>query len=252
MRHYLIVANRTLGGQQLIEKVQACMEVGEAHFHVLVPVSPLGDSYRMHEGVAEAKTRLEQELARLREIGAEPDGELLEADPFEAVQQVLQRAQFDEIILCTLPPGLSRWLGLDLPHRIQRAFHLPVTHIIAPSGLHSRIRSRGVRLSIYVDETDQTTGGRPLYSEIVRQARDAGLAGATVLRGIEGFGASSVIHTARLLTLSEDLPVVVIIVDTEERIERFLPILDNLMIDGLVVREEVDVVLYSARPAVGE
>jgi hypothetical protein len=249
MRRYLIVANRTLGGQQLIEKVRDCLAAGPARFHAVVPVAPVGGRADLDaNAVAEARGRLDEELSRLRAVGAEADGELVDADPFEAVAQALQRREFDEIILCTLPPGLSRWLGLDLLHRVRRSFGLPVTHIVAPAGLHSRIKSKGVRLSIYIGESDHTGHG-PLYSEIVRRARDAGLAGATVLRGVEGFGASSTIHTARLLTMSEDLPIVVVIVDTEERIEQFLPMLDDLITEGLVVREQIDVVKYSARIA---
>jgi PII-like signaling protein len=109
-----------------------------------------------------------------------------------------------------------------------------------------RLEGRGERLTIFVGETDQH-GHRPLYTEIVERAQQAGLAGATVLRGIEGFGASSHIHTTRILRLSEDLPVVVVIVDQTERIEAFLPVLDELVTEGLVVREEVEIVTYRGR-----
>ncbi|PZS33816.1 MAG: hypothetical protein DLM59_05915, partial [Pseudonocardiales bacterium] len=81
----------------------------------------------------------------------------------------------------------------------------------------------------------------------VRRAHRAGLAGASVLRGIEGFGASSHIHTSRLLSLSEDLPLAIIIVDAEERIEKFLPQLDELITEGLVILDDVDVVRYVGR-----
>jgi uncharacterized protein len=102
------------------------------------------------------------------------------------------------------------------------------------------------RLTIYIGESDQHHH-RPLYHEIVSRAREAGLAGATVLRGIEGFGASSRLHTARILTLSEDMPVVVEIVDRRERIDAFLPVLNELIGEGLVVREEVEVITYRGR-----
>jgi PII-like signaling protein len=85
--------------------------------------------------------------------------------------------------------------------------------------------------------------------EIVERAHQAGLAGATVVRGFEGFGASSRIHTARILRMTEDLPVVVIIVDRPDRIDAFLPTLDELISEGLVVRENVEVVKYVGRPA---
>jgi PII-like signaling protein len=83
---------------------------------------------------------------------------------------------------------------------------------------------------------------KPVYSEIVHRARKAGLAGASVLRGIEGFGASSLIHTTRLLSLSDDLPVVVVIIDEESRVRAFLPQLAEVVGDGLVVLDEVEVV----------
>ncbi|MGZ4690938.1 MAG: DUF190 domain-containing protein, partial [Acidimicrobiia bacterium] len=101
---------------------------------------------------------------------------------------------------------------------------------------------------IYIGETDQHHH-RPLYTEIVERAHAAGLAGATVVRGMEGFGASSHIHTTRILRLSEDLPVVIVIVDITERIDAFLPQLDELITEGLVVREQIDIVSYRGREA---
>jgi len=88
---------------------------------------------------------------------------------------------------------------------------------------------------------------KPLFTEIVHRAHRAGLAGAMVLRGIEGFGASSRIHTTRLLSLSEDLPVVIVIVDTHERIRAFLPQLDELVSEGLVILDDCEVVRYVGR-----
>ena len=104
------------------------------------------------------------------------------------------------------------------------------------------------RLTIFIGESDQY-GHKPLYVEIVERAHQAGLAGATVVRGFEGFGASSHIHTARILRMSEDLPVVVISVDQVDRIDAFLPILDDLITEGLVVREDVEIVKYVGRSA---
>jgi uncharacterized protein len=109
-----------------------------------------------------------------------------------------------------------------------------------------KLEGPGERLTIFLGESDQH-GHKPLYSEIVERAHDAGLAGATVVRGFEGFGASSRIHTARILRLSEDLPVIVIIVDRTERIDAFLPTLDDLTSEGLVVRESVEIVKYVGR-----
>jgi PII-like signaling protein len=100
---------------------------------------------------------------------------------------------------------------------------------------------------IYVGESDQWHG-RSLTSAIVTRAREQGLAGATVLRGMEGFGANSRVHTARILQLSEDLPVVIEIVDVAERIGDFLPVLDEMVVEGLVVIQDVDVLKYVANP----
>lgn len=101
------------------------------------------------------------------------------------------------------------------------------------------------RLTVMIGESDQWNH-RPLYSEIVHRAHAAGLAGATVLRGIESFGAGDRVHTSRILSLSEDLPVAVVIVDTAERIAAFLPQLDELVVEGLVTLEDVEVIRYTA------
>ena len=108
-----------------------------------------------------------------------------------------------------------------------------------------KIEGEGLLLRIFLGESD-TWHGRPLYEAIVRRVREEGLAGATVLRGIEGFGAHSRLHTTRILRLSEDLPVVVEIVDAVERIEAVLPILDEMIGEGLITLEKVQVIAYRA------
>src|SRR4051812_32709799 len=108
-----------------------------------------------------------------------------------------------------------------------------------------KIEGEAKRVRIYVGESDQWRG-KPLFTAIVERCRQEGLAGATVLRGIEGFGAHSRIHTARILQLSEDLPVVIEIVDRADRIAPFLPALDEMVHEGLVTIEDVHVLKYRA------
>ncbi|MER5207505.1 DUF190 domain-containing protein [Streptomyces sp. NPDC002825] len=110
----------------------------------------------------------------------------------------------------------------------------------------TRLTGRALRVTVFVGETD-LWHHKPLYTQIVARAREAGLAGASVFRGIEGFGASSLIHTQRLLSLSEDLPVAVVVVDTEEKIRAFLPQLDELVGEGLVILDECEVIRYVGR-----
>jgi uncharacterized protein len=107
------------------------------------------------------------------------------------------------------------------------------------------IPEEGSLLRIFVGESDRH-GHQPLYEAIVLKARAAGLAGATVLRGVMGFGKHSILHTAKILRLSEDLPMVIEIVDSAEKIEQFLPVLDEMIKDGLVTLERVKVLHYKA------
>ena len=103
----------------------------------------------------------------------------------------------------------------------------------------------GYLLRIFVGESDRH-GHLPLYESIVLKAREQGLAGATVLRGVMGFGKHSVLHTAKILRLSEDLPIVIEIVDSREKVDQFLPLLDGMISDGLVTLERVRVLQYKA------
>lgn len=102
---------------------------------------------------------------------------------------------------------------------------------------------QGHLLRIFIGESDKHEG-TPLYEWIVCRAKEHGLAGATVLRGLEGFGAHSRLHTAKILRLSEDLPIVVEIVDTKEKIEAFLPIIDAAIPEGLATLEKVEIRFY--------
>ncbi len=101
----------------------------------------------------------------------------------------------------------------------------------------------GKLLRIFIGESDKYKG-QPLYEWIVLKARDRGMAGATVLRGLEGYGAHSRLHTAKILRLSSDLPIVVEIVDTENKIESFLPLIDDAIGEGLATVERVEVRFY--------
>ena len=107
-----------------------------------------------------------------------------------------------------------------------------------------KLRGEGLLIRIFVGESDRWDGV-PLYEAIVQCAREKGLAGATVLRGVEGFGAHNLIHTTQ--RLSEELPVVIEIVDSKDKIDAFLPELDSMIPEGLVTLEPVQVILYRVR-----
>jgi hypothetical protein len=109
-----------------------------------------------------------------------------------------------------------------------------------------KLEGEGLLLRIFVGDSDRFQG-EPLYEAVVRRARELGLAGATVLRGVEGFGAHSRIHTARILRLSQDLPIVIEIVDRAERIEAFLPELDEMVDEGMVTIEKIRILRYRHR-----
>ena len=172
MRRCLVVANQTLGGDELLACVRERMRAGPCHFHVLVPATPAdqldpdsipesvkvasapppADPDRLHArteledeieeihvdhpgedlGRALARAHLREALARLRELDADAAGEVGVADPLEAIGVVLHRLEFDEVILSTLPERRSRWLAMDLPSRIQRTYKLPVTRVTGP------------------------------------------------------------------------------------------------------------------------
>jgi len=109
------------------------------------------------------------------------------------------------------------------------------------------LEGEACRLSIFIGEGDRYEH-KSLATEIVHRAQQAGLAGATVVRGVEGFGSSNALHTTRILSLSNDLPIVVLIVDERDRIDAFLPQLDELITEGLVIVDDVHVVKYVGRP----
>ena len=110
-----------------------------------------------------------------------------------------------------------------------------------------KLPEEGVLLRIFMGESDREPGGgRPLYEAIVHRAREAHLAGATVLRGPLGYGKNSIVHSAKLLEMSTDLPIVIEIVDAEEKIQAFLPVVDQLVTEGMVTLEAVRILKYAA------
>lgn len=109
-----------------------------------------------------------------------------------------------------------------------------------------KIPSDGKLLRIFIGEADKWNGN-PLYEEIVLLAKKQGMAGATALKGFMGFGCKSHMHTAKLLRLSEDLPVIIEIVDSEEKINLFIPQLDAMVLEGLITLEKANVVMYRAQ-----
>ena len=143
MRRCLIVANQTLGGAQLLEAVQERIATESHQFYVVVPATPLKDQESVPGRVADpgpspqdrayalARQRLDRAIEEIRELGAGADGEVGDADPFEAARLAAGRFPADEVIVSTLPLGLSRWLRGNLPARIERALDLPVVRIVA-------------------------------------------------------------------------------------------------------------------------
>ena len=106
-----------------------------------------------------------------------------------------------------------------------------------------KLSGEGKLLRIFIGESDKYKG-KPLYEAVVLRARELNLAGATVFRGIMGYGANSRIHSMKVLRLSEDLPVMIEIADTEENINRILPFLDENIKEGLITMEKINVVMY--------
>ena len=138
MRHVLIVANQTLGGPELQQQIE--QRASEScDFWVVVPATPVSDLAVVPRGLADpdgtqlAESRLQTELDRLRAAGLTAGGEIGDPDPIHAIKDALTTRQCDEIILVTLPQGMSRWLRQDLVSRVQRRFSPPVTHVVSTS-----------------------------------------------------------------------------------------------------------------------
>lgn len=132
MRRYLVVANQTLGGDHLLQMLQDRMVEGDCFFYVLVPASsdPRAWSHSLEGDRERADARLREALGRFKRLGANVHGEVGDPRPDDAVLDVLSREPFDEVIVSTLPPGISRWLRMDVVSRIRRAASIPVRHVI--------------------------------------------------------------------------------------------------------------------------
>jgi hypothetical protein len=130
----LVVANRTAGSPELLEALKARAEKGPAKFHLLVPATPHGAAWMadMHSGGGEAEAHVKAAVDRLRDAGLEvDDGKVGDPDPVAAVEDAVNFRKFDEIVVSTLAKHVSKWLKLDLPHRVERATGLPVQHVTA-------------------------------------------------------------------------------------------------------------------------
>jgi GABA permease len=132
MRDYLVVANQTLGGEHLLQSLRERLAIGPSRFHVVVPATqPTDHIWTEGEINAVAASRLEAALAAFRDLGAEADGTVGDPNPLLAIEDAFRERRFDEIILSTLPPGVSKWLRLDLPGRVAAKFDVPVTHVVS-------------------------------------------------------------------------------------------------------------------------
>ena len=147
MAVYLIVANQTIGGEQLTAKLDELATASSSTFRFLVPVTDtegahqwdyppidrlIPDAHQIARVLAEA--RLEHELARLQRFGIEASGEVVDALPVDRAQELLHEEHFDGVVVSTLPRRLSRWLVMDLPHRMARLSDVPMTHVEGNAG----------------------------------------------------------------------------------------------------------------------
>ena len=199
-------------------------------------------------------------------LGLRPDGSILQEHTWSISQElpvvvevVDEPARIESLLARVEPVFTEGVITLEHAHVVlyraspdrravpsTRRKFVATTRTGAATGVRTmNVPENGVLLRIFIGDSDKAPGGdRPLYEAIVRRAREVHLAGATVLRGPMGFGRHSRVHTAKLLELSTDLPVVIEIVDSEEKIDAFLPIVDELVTEGLVTLEAVRIVRY--------
>jgi GABA permease len=133
MRNYLVVANQTLGGEHLLEVLRERVAEGPCRLYLVVPATRVREHFTHTDGEARAaaRQRLDEAMTRFKTLGVEIDGEVGSGHVLDAINEALEKQPFDEIILSTLPAGLSLWLKQDLPHRVERTFGLPLTHVAA-------------------------------------------------------------------------------------------------------------------------
>ena len=143
MRSYLVVGNQTLDSSDLAEAIRERMAAEPASFHVVVPATPISHGLTWDEDEAReaAGERLTETLARLRDAGVEASGEIGARDPIEATVDALRGRELDEVFLSTLPPGISRWLGQDVPTRLKGSIQVPVTVVTTQRESVSTTRS---------------------------------------------------------------------------------------------------------------
>ena len=122
----LVIANVTAASDELLEALRSRAAAGDADFTLMIPPSGVG-----REAREAAEASLEQALARMREAGLEVSGSVGDTDPVVAVHEAWDPARYDEIVVATLPTGTSKWLQVDLPHRVERITDAPVTHVVA-------------------------------------------------------------------------------------------------------------------------
>jgi PII-like signaling protein len=148
---------------------------------------------------------------------------------------------------------MYRQRGMDQPNSLRLAGELKPLSTLPQfePGSHMKVQEDGVMLRVFIGESDKH-GKKPLYEAIVEKTRELGLAGATVFRGSEGFGANSVVHKAALLEMSSDLPILIEIVDIEEKVKLLLPHLETMVKEGMITMEHVRILLYHHNPADGK
>jgi uncharacterized protein len=203
-------------------------------------------------------------------MGLRPEGTILTekrwavSQDLPVIVEVVDGPRRIEALLARVEPAFTEGeITLERAHvvlyrgsgdRPERATAAPAVDIIQSQAKSAaweittmKLPEEGVLLRIFMGESDREPGfDRPLYEAIVHRAREAGLAGATVLRGPLGYGKNSIVHSAKLLEMSTDLPIVIEIVDAEEKINAFLPVVDELVTEGMVTLEAVRILKYVA------